>query len=193
MVMSLVLLNLAGGDCVDDLKILEADEGFCKIMRKSEMYGLKRKERRALDRMWRKEKKRSVPSPSAAFRYLSKFHDTKLQPVIAVLLAAFFGKEVLHKVSFKTALFYRYGFTSLLMFLFVLFTQKFDQFAIATNTNWIFFIVISLTTGSGAIMLYYYGLKRINAKVSTICELCFPISTILFDYLFNHQVLSPVQ
>jgi hypothetical protein len=31
MVMSLVLINLAGGDCVDDLKILEADEGFCTI------------------------------------------------------------------------------------------------------------------------------------------------------------------
>ncbi|ACN15699.1 hypothetical protein HRM2_26050 [Desulforapulum autotrophicum HRM2] len=29
-VLSLVLLNLAGGYCVDDLKILEADEGFWK-------------------------------------------------------------------------------------------------------------------------------------------------------------------
>jgi len=27
-VLSLVLLNLAGGDCVDDIKILEADDGF---------------------------------------------------------------------------------------------------------------------------------------------------------------------
>ncbi|CCK80857.1 transposase, IS4 family [Desulfobacula toluolica Tol2] len=77
MVLSLVLLNLAGGDCVEDLKILEADEGFCEILRKSEMQGLKRKVRRALERRWRKEKKRSVPSPSAAFRYLSEFHDTE--------------------------------------------------------------------------------------------------------------------
>jgi drug/metabolite transporter (DMT)-like permease len=126
--------------------------------------------------------------------------DNMFKAALWSLLAAFsfgsatvFGKKVLHKVSFKTALFYRYGFTSVLMFFFVLFTQKFDQFTIATGSNWIFFIVISLTTGSGAIMLYYYGLKRINAKISTICELCFPISTILFDYLFNHQVLSFVQ
>jgi hypothetical protein len=75
MVLSLVLLNLAGGDCVDDLKILEADEGFCKILRKSEMHGLRRKVRRALERRWRKEKKRSVPSPSSVFRYLEAFHD----------------------------------------------------------------------------------------------------------------------
>ncbi len=77
MVLSLVLLNLAGGDCVDDLKILEADEGFCQILRKSEMHGLSRKVRRALESRWRKEKKRSVPSPSAVFRYLSKFHDAE--------------------------------------------------------------------------------------------------------------------
>jgi hypothetical protein len=30
-IMSLILLNLAGGDCVDDLNILEADGGFCRI------------------------------------------------------------------------------------------------------------------------------------------------------------------
>jgi hypothetical protein len=31
-VMSLVLLSLAGGDCVEDLRVLEADEGFCRIL-----------------------------------------------------------------------------------------------------------------------------------------------------------------
>lgn len=123
-----------------------------------------------------------------------------LKAALWSLLAAFsfgsatvFGKKVLYKFSFKTALFYRYGLTTLIMFLFVLFTGKFDQITLATTANWIFFVIIGLTTGSGAIMLYYYGLKHINAKVSTICELCFPISTILFDYLFNRQVLSPIQ
>jgi len=76
-VLSLVLLNLSGGDCVDDLKVLESDEGFCAILRKAEMHGLKRKLRRVLERRWRKEKKRSVPSPSAAFRHLSNFHDAE--------------------------------------------------------------------------------------------------------------------
>ena len=56
-VTSLVLLNLAGGTCVEDLKTLEADEGFCKILRKSEQHGLRRKVRRALESRWRKEKK----------------------------------------------------------------------------------------------------------------------------------------
>ena len=67
-VMSLILLNLSGGSCVDDLDILNADDGFCNVLRKIELHGLKRKERRKLERRWRKEKKRFVPSPSAILR-----------------------------------------------------------------------------------------------------------------------------
>ena len=50
-VMSLVLLNLAGGDCVDDLRMLEGDEGFTR------------------------ERRRAMPSSSAVFRYLSSFNN----------------------------------------------------------------------------------------------------------------------
>ena len=76
-VLSLILLNLAGGDCVDDIKILEKDEGFCKILGRVETKGLKRQQRRAMERRWRKERHRSVPSPSALFRYLEGFHDAE--------------------------------------------------------------------------------------------------------------------
>ena len=34
--MSLVLLNMAGGNFVDDLRILEGDEGFTKLLRRVE-------------------------------------------------------------------------------------------------------------------------------------------------------------
>lgn len=74
-VISLVLLNLAGGDCVDDLKILEGDEGFCKVLDMAKLAGAGRRERRALKRRWRKEKRRTLPSPSSVFRYLEAFHD----------------------------------------------------------------------------------------------------------------------
>ena len=75
MILSLLLLNLAGGDCVDDLRILEADEGFCRILQRVELKGLSRKTRREKEKQWRKEKHRSVPSPSSVFRYLSAFHE----------------------------------------------------------------------------------------------------------------------
>jgi hypothetical protein len=75
MVMSLVLLNLAGGDCVEDIKVVEADDGFCEVLKKAELHGLRRRARRDLLRRWRQDRTRSVPSPSAIFRYLSAFHD----------------------------------------------------------------------------------------------------------------------
>lgn len=75
MLISLAMLNLAGGDCVEDLKTLEKDVGFCEVLMKAETHGLKRKERRALEKRWRKERCRTVPSPSAAFRWLEAFHD----------------------------------------------------------------------------------------------------------------------
>jgi hypothetical protein len=74
-VTALILLNLAGGESVEDLRILEADDGFCRILRRIELKGLPRKERRETERRWRKEKHRSVPSPSAVFRYLAAFHE----------------------------------------------------------------------------------------------------------------------
>ena len=74
-IMSLVLLNLAGGDAVEDLRVLEKDEGFCRVLQKVETYGMRRRERRAIERRWRKERRRTVPSASATFRYLRSFHD----------------------------------------------------------------------------------------------------------------------
>jgi hypothetical protein len=75
LVSSLLLLNLAGGDCVEDLRKLEKDEGFCRILRRVGQQGISRRERREQERRWRKEGCRSVPSASAVFRYLSAFHD----------------------------------------------------------------------------------------------------------------------
>lgn len=73
--MSLILLNIAGGDCVDDIERLEADEGLSMLLLKIETYGMSRKERRAYERRWRKTKERSFPSTSAIHRYLEQFHN----------------------------------------------------------------------------------------------------------------------
>ena len=72
-VMPLVLLNVAGGSSVDDLNILEQDEGFAELLRRVELHGVRRRERREQMRRWRKERKRAVPSQSVVFRYLSAF------------------------------------------------------------------------------------------------------------------------
>jgi hypothetical protein len=73
-VLSLILLNMAGGDAVDDMDILEKDRGFSKVLNRIETRGFARGERRAMERRWRKKTHRSVPSQSAVFRFLSAFH-----------------------------------------------------------------------------------------------------------------------
>ena len=75
MVTSLVLLNLAGGECVEDLRLLEKDAGLGRVLRLAETHGMRRKERQELLGRWRKERRRSVPAASAVFRYLNRFHD----------------------------------------------------------------------------------------------------------------------
>jgi hypothetical protein len=75
MITALVLLNLAGGDCGDDLRLMEGDEGFCRLLREFEFYGRTRSERRALNRRWRKERTRTFPSPTSMREYLELFHE----------------------------------------------------------------------------------------------------------------------
>jgi drug/metabolite transporter (DMT)-like permease len=119
---------------------------------------------------------------------------------LLALLAAFsfgsstvFSKKILGKYNFVTSTFYRYGFTSLFMLLFMIGFGNFGQFTATTTTNWLFIAIIGLTTGSGAIFLYYYGLRKVKAIMATISELMFPISAVVFDYLINNSLLSPVQ
>lgn len=104
-----------------------------------------------------------------------------------------FGKRVLFKLPHQAALFYRYGMTTGIMAVVLSFTGAFNQFAVTTPVNWMLFAVIGATTGGGAIWMYYYGLQRIRAGESTILELCFPVSTVFFDYVFNGGVLSPAR
>lgn len=103
MVMSLLLLNLAGGDCVDDLSRLEDDLGFARVLKAVETHGMPRKERRALERRWRKERHRSVPSPSSMFRYLEGFRnveeEAKRSPGVAFIPAPTQGLLGLRKVN----------------------------------------------------------------------------------------------
>jgi drug/metabolite transporter (DMT)-like permease len=125
--------------------------------------------------------------------------NTTLAAMYALLAAFAFGsstvfsKLILHRYSFKTATFYRYGITSIVMLAYVLLTGRWDNFGDTTTHNWVIFLVIAFTTGSGAIFLYYYGLNSVKAILAIMCELFFPISTILFDYIFNGNRLSLVQ
>ena len=116
------------------------------------------------------------------------------------ILAAFsfgsstvFGKKVMGKLDFATTTFFRYGIATFIMVFVVIYNKSYDGFSLATSQNWLVIAVISMTTGSGSMMLYYYGLKRVKAIIATIMELFYPISAVFFDYVINGNVLSEIQ
>lgn len=74
-VLALVLLNLAGGECIEDMRVLEADAGLCRMVREAEKYGLSRAERRQLQRRFRKGRERAFPSATRLYEWLDEFHD----------------------------------------------------------------------------------------------------------------------
>lgn len=125
--------------------------------------------------------------------------NTILAAGYSLLAALSFGsstvlsKKILQKYRFVTATFYRYGFTAFIMLVIILISGTHTGITVVNSTEWLIFLIIAFTTGSGAIFLYYFGLMRVRAMLATICELCFPVSAVLFDYFFNGRVLNPVQ
>ncbi len=104
--------------------------------------------------------------------------------------ATVFGKQLLKSLDFKDATFGRYGMTTVMALGYTLASGAGLPFAEVTARGWMIVLLISLTTGSGALFLYYYGLTRVKASVAAICELCLPLSAVVFDYLINGSVLG---
>ncbi len=131
--------------------------------------------------------------------HMSSDKNTIYAALLAILAAFSFGsstvfsKKVLLHFNFITATFFRYGFTAVIMLFYVLIFGKYTEIMHTNRLHWMLFLLIGLTTGSGAIFIYYYGLRRVKAIVATISELLFPVSAIFFDYVVNGSVLSPVQ
>lgn len=117
----------------------------------------------------------------------------------AILAAASFGaatvlgKKLLGALNFWEATFGRYGMTTLITAGLLVVTGLGLPLSDVRPEHWLTILVIGVTTGSGALFLYYWGLQRVRAMTATICELCLPLSAVLFDYIVNGSRLSVVQ
>lgn len=116
------------------------------------------------------------------------------------LLAAFsfgsstvFGKRALRAINYRVGTYLRFGVTTLIMFLIVAGTGNLGNFSQITSHQLLIFFIIVFSTGGLAIFLYYHGLKWVTASVSTICELSFPLTAIILEYLIRGNMLSWAQ
>ncbi len=116
------------------------------------------------------------------------------------LLAAFsfgsstvFSKRALRNVSFALGTYLRFGLTAILMFFIAAGFGNLSAIGQVTMSQLIIFLIIVFSSGGAAMLLYYYGLKGVTASVSSICELAYPVSAIIFEFIAHGRMLDPIQ
>jgi hypothetical protein len=75
LVESIVLLNLAGGDCVTDMDRLEADAGLCRIFSRSQYAGMSRLSVKAALKRFRSGRSRTFPGATQISTFLEACHN----------------------------------------------------------------------------------------------------------------------
>lgn len=104
-----------------------------------------------------------------------------------------FSKRALKNVNFEMGTYLRFAITAVIMLILVLFLGQIKEVSMVSTRQVLIFLLIAFTTGGTAIFLYYYGLKRISASVATICELSFPLTAVLLEYLLRGNILNLIQ
>ncbi len=106
-----------------------------------------------------------------------------------------FSKMLLNKVDFKVSTFYRFLFTTIFALpILYFFGGGFGSgFIIPSMSQFQLLILIAVSTGMVALLIYYKGLSKTPVHVSTILELTFPFIAIFIDMKVNHTVLSHSQ
>lgn len=130
---------------------------------------------------------------------LSTGNGTAIAGLFALLAGVMWGsstaisKYVLNKVSFLTGTALRFFLAPVFALMFV-FTNGQQNFLFSlTQSQWLTLLLITFSTGMVALGIYYYGLKKTPARVTTICELVWPASAVFIDYVYFHKGLSVTQ
>ncbi|MBI5127568.1 DMT family transporter [Candidatus Roizmanbacteria bacterium] len=141
--------------------------------------------------------------------YLVTFKDLKLNwqtgqgTIVASVLALLagmmwaastsFSKIVLRKISFQVATFLRFVLAPIFALIFLFGLKQTNQLAKINPNQWISLLIIVFSTGLVALLFYYFGLKKTQAKISAILELTWPVSAIFIDFLYFKNSLSVTQ
>lgn len=125
--------------------------------------------------------------------------ETVYAALFALLAAFSFGfstvlsKRALKNVTYALGTYLRFLVTTIIMLVILLSFDKIESFNEITGDQWLIFGIIAFTSGGLAIFLYYFGLKRITASLATVCELSFPLTAILLEYILRDNILDWVQ
>lgn len=124
------------------------------------------------------------------------FHNAAVFAFIAAFAfgsSTVFGKRAANHLDYRAVAGLRFALTSIFAFLLLLVEGNLYLTGQISALQWQLFALIVLTSGAGAMFVYYFGLRRVSASAATILELFWPFSALVLDYIFNHNYLSTTQ
>jgi drug/metabolite transporter (DMT)-like permease len=130
---------------------------------------------------------------------LSTGHGTLVAGLMAVGAAAAWGtstafsKYTLDGPSTIQVTALRYGLTIPFAMLFVLGSGSAHALGAITFSQFLYLLAITFSTGLLAVLIYYFGLKRVLASRSAILELTWPASAVFIGWIFLKQGLTATQ
>jgi drug/metabolite transporter (DMT)-like permease len=103
------------------------------------------------------------------------------------------SKSLLNDVSHKGGTILRFYLATFWALLAVFVLGKSDSLMMVGTLELSRLLYIALTTGLLAMWIYYKGLKKTEAKISTILELTFPLLAVFIDMFLYKTFLAPTQ
>jgi drug/metabolite transporter (DMT)-like permease len=104
-----------------------------------------------------------------------------------------FSKYALKDTSTLHVTALRFGITPFFAMLFVLLSGSTHAIGSITFSQFKYLVAITFSTGMVALLIYYFGLKRVLASRAALLELAWPFSAVLVGYIWLHQGLTATQ
>lgn len=139
-------------------------------------------------------------NPTSYFAPFTSFPEANITGLGFALLAAFFwggstvfGRLLLELVSFQFLTALRYFFATAFLFLIVIaFNILPTVFSFSTEQA-LSILYIGIVPGLIALFVYYMGLRSTKASVATLCELTYPVSAAIINWLVLGFSLTTTQ
>jgi len=131
---------------------------------------------------------------------IENWNDKTIIASLLALLAAFswgsstvLGKHALNQISFMTITSLRLTITAAITLFIIISNSQYELIPEMTFGNWLYIILIVISTGSIALFIYYYGLNHLPASHVTIYELFWPLSAVTIDWFIYERIMTVYQ
>lgn len=108
-------------------------------------------------------------------------------------LGTVLSKILLKKLSYAATAILRFIIVVPVVLVLNLSLNQTYPLSMITHTQWLYLVIIALTSGIASFMFYYKGLKHTEVKISTFAEFAWPLSAAIFGYFLLHERLTSIQ